>query len=142
MWTKTEIAYLAGIIDGEGSIYIQCRKVGNHLSFFPRFQIVNTNKELMYWIHKKFGGILVEKDRSKHNKIWRLQYEWITNRHIMDQLLKLIFPFLICKKEHAKIMMEFRKTFLQKKSFHISSEELSLRNEFMHKLKVLNKRGV
>ena len=142
MWSITEISYLAGIIDGEGSIYIQSRKRSDAIDYFPRFQIANTDKKLMDWIHSKFGGNLFQKNRTRHNPKWRLQYEWFTTRKLMDQLLELIIPYLICKKEHAQVMLEFRKTFLEKKSHKVSSEVLSFRNECLHKLKILNKRGV
>jgi LAGLIDADG DNA endonuclease family protein len=142
MWTIAELSYLAGIIDGEGSIYIQSRKRSYAIDYFPRFQIVNTDKKLMDWIYSKFGGNLFQKNRIKHNPKWRLQYEWFTTRKLMDQLLELIIPYLICKKEHAQIMLEFRKTFLQKTSYRVSGEVLSFRNECLHKLKVLNKRGI
>ena len=142
MWTIAEISYLAGIIDGEGSIYIQSRKRSNYIDYFPRFQIVNTDKKLMDWIHSKFGGHLCQKNRVKHNPNWRLQYEWFTTRPVMDQLLKLIIPFLICKKEHAEVMLEFRKTFLEKHNHKVSDEVLAFRNECLHKLKILNKRGI
>ena len=142
MWTEAEIAYLAGIIDGEGSIYIQMRKRTDAIDYFPRFQIVNTDKKLMDWIHNKFGGNLFTKNRIKHNPKWRTQYEWFTTRKLMDELLELVIPFLICKKEHAKIMLEFRKSFREKPSFRISEEVLAFRNNCLHQLKVLNKRGV
>lgn len=142
MWSIQELAYLAGIIDGEGSIYIQSRKRVDAIDYFPRFQIVNTDRQLMEWIHTKFGGNLFQKNRVKHNPKWRLQYEWFTTRKLMDELLILIIPYLICKKEHALIMIEFRKTFLKKESHKVSCEVLAFRNECLHKLKILNKRGV
>lgn len=142
MWTDTQIAYLAGIIDGEGTIYVQVRKRGECFDYFPRFQVVNTDRGLMEWIHSTFGGILVQKDRSKHSKKWRLQYQWFTSRGVMDDLLKKVIPYLICKKPHALAMLEFRKTFWNKKSHKVSEETLSIRTEIFHRLKSLNKRGV
>lgn len=47
--TDVEIAYLAGIIDGEGSL--GCYDIG------PRLTISNNCKELMSWIRGRFGGV-------------------------------------------------------------------------------------
>lgn len=140
MWTEAQISYLAGIIDGEGSIYIQSRNLKGSMDYFPRFQIVNTDKKLMDWIHQTFGGNLYTKNRLKHNPKWRTQYEWFTTRPLMDQLLDLITPFLICKKEHAQIMLEFRKTF-KIRIKPVPKETLDFRLNCLHKLKSLNKRG-
>ena len=143
MWTETQLAYLAGIIDGEGSIYIQGRKRFKAISYFPRFQIVNTNKDLMQWIHKTFGGLIYDKCRKKHNPKWRPQIEWFTTRGLLDQLLPLIIPYLVSKKKHALIMVEFRKTFEKKfGSQGVPQDIQDFRIECHNRLKLLNKRGV
>lgn len=141
MWTQTQLAYLAGILDGEGSIYIQSRNRNNSINYFPRFQIVNTNKELLDWVKEIFGGIVYEKPRKHLNPNWRMQYEWFSTREQIDQILPLIIPFLIIKKKHAEVMLEFRKTFLNKKSFKISKEINEFRKDCLTQLKALNKRG-
>src|SRR5271157_2596022 len=109
MWSDVQLAYLAGIIDGEGSFYI-CRRLnyGKYFSYHPRFQVVNTNREVMEWIKNTFGGLIYDKPRIKHNPKWKMQIEWITTVGLMDQLLPLIIPYLIIKKPHALVMMEFR----------------------------------
>lgn len=140
MWKDTEIAYLAGIIDGEGSIYIQRRitKAG-YISYFPRFQVVNTNQKVMEWIENTFGGNLYKKPRTKHNTKWRLCFEWFTTVEIMDQLLPLIIPYLIIKKEHALVMMQFRSTFNKRNgSRGVNSSVQDLRFEYMKQIKHLN----
>lgn len=140
MWKDTDIAYLAGIIDGEGSIYIQRRitKQG-YFSYFPRFQVVNTNREIMDWIKNTFGGLIYDKPRIKHNPKWRMQIEWFTTVGLMDQLIPLIIPYLIIKKQHAIIMMQFRATFKSNNgSSAIKSDIQDFRLECLQKIKHLN----
>ena len=140
MWTKEEIAYLAGIIDGEGSIYIQRRITPKgHYSYFPRFQIVNTNQKLMNWIHKKFGGLIYKKSRKKQNIKWKDQIEWFTTRGLLDTLLPLLLPFLIIKKEQAEIMIKFRSTFTNKtERIKVPESIQDFRLECLNKIKQLN----
>ena len=138
MWTVSQLAYLAGIIDGEGTIYIQKVDRKTFFDYFPRIQIVTTNKELMYWIKDTFGGIVSFRDRSTENRNWKPQYTWYTTRKIMDILLPLIHPFLIIKKKHVEIMIEFRHSFLKKQNCKISPEVLSFRDECMFKIRHLN----
>ena len=142
MWKIEEITYLAGIIDGEGTIYLQRLIRNSYINWYPRFQIVNTNVNLMMWIHKTFGGHLYGKDRSNHNKNWKYQYEWCTNRKIIDLLLPKILPYLIVKKEQAELMLEFRKTFVKKYGrSKIPKDIYEHREQIFNKIKNLNKRG-
>lgn len=138
MWTKEQLAYFAGIIDGEGTIYIQEVNRKKFLDYFPRIQIVNTNKELMYWIKDTFGGIIVSRDRSNENRNWRLQHTWYTTRKLMDILLPLLHPYLIIKKRHVETMIKFRKTFTDKKSFRITPEIVSIRESCMIQIRHFN----
>lgn len=142
MWSTAELAYLAGLIDGEGSIYIQSRKRPDAIDYFPRFQIVNTDKKMIDWVYKTFGGNMFSKSRAKHNPKWKLQWEWFTTRKLMDQLMPLLLPYLITKKPHVEIMLKFRETFLNKTSYKVSEEVLSARIKCMHDLKILTKKCI
>jgi hypothetical protein len=142
MWNKEQLAYLSGIIDGEGTIYVSKRLHRGLDDYWPRIQIVNTNKPMMEYIHKTFGGLLYEKNRSKHSKKWRTQYEWVTNRTLMDIILPLVIPYLICKKPQAELMIQFRNTFQKNTKYRVSQETLNLRIGFFHQMQSLNKRGI
>lgn len=139
MWNETQIAYLAGIIDGEGSIYVQRRKTKTGWSYFPRFQIVNTNRKLMEWIHKTFGGLIYDKPRNHIRSHWKMQIEWFTTRKLLDQLLPLILPYLVIKQEQAEIMIKFRESFKIKYYKRKVPEEIQdFRLECLNKIKQLN----
>lgn len=138
MWKQTELAYLAGIIDGEGTIYIQKVNRKTFFDYFPRIQIVTTTPNLMYWIRDTFGGIVTCRDRSTENRNWKPQYTWYTTRKIMDQLLPLLHPYLIVKKKQVEVMIEFRKTFTQKESKKISHDIFEFRDECMIKIRHFN----
>ena len=93
----------------------------------------------MEWIKKTFGGLIYDKPRTKHNPKWKMQVEWITTVGLMDKLLPLIIPYLIIKKPHAVIMMQFRATFKTKRETTISMIDIqSFRLECMQKIKHLN----
>ena len=142
MFTDAELGYLAGLLDGEGSIYISCRNEGGYKNYFARFQIVNTNFDVMHWIKNKFGGLLFVRERSKTNPRWKDSMEWFTNVKELDSLLPLLIPYLIIKKPHALIMQEFRKTFTGKAGGKRTSPKLrTVRAEYYDKLKKLNRRG-
>lgn len=61
--TKTELAYIAGIIDGEGCIQILRRRAKKGQSktgyeFGLKITISNSHKELIELLHEKLGGYI------------------------------------------------------------------------------------
>lgn len=140
MWSIAQLAYLAGIIDGEGTMYIQRRMDNGSWTYWPRFQICNTNADLMNWVHQTFGGLIYKKERNHIKSHWKAQIQWYSKISIMDQLLPLIYPYLINKKPHAEIMMEFRKTFANKSKQKLPKEVQYFREECLNKIRNLNHR--
>jgi len=87
-------SYLAGFIDGEGSIII----FDNPRNRRVTLSIPNTDKEVMLKIHKFLQyGTLIEYDR-KPNK-WKIVYIYKISEHkTVLKILKKLEPFLITKK--------------------------------------------
>lgn len=143
MWSETQLAYLAGFFDGEGTVYLYKRmKPEGWPNHDIRFQITNTNKEVIEWIHKIFGGQTYYKDRSLQNAKWKPSYLWHANRKVFDQVAPAIFPFIIVKRAQLELAFEFRKTYSSKNRHHSDMKILhSLRDEMVHKMRALNKKG-
>jgi len=119
-----DLAYLAGIIDGEGTIGIYYHKGRN--SYRVKIYVVNTYKPLIDWLGSVFGGFVYQRT----HKTWKTKYEWHLGEDAMD-LLKSLIPYLKIKKEQALTAIEFREKFKQKE----------LRQEFYLKMKQLNSRS-
>lgn len=142
MWTDTQLAYLAGIIDGEGCVYIYTRKTrDNYTDFFPRLQLITTSKDLHDWIHSIFGGMVFARKIS--NPKWKPRFEWYTTRNLLDKILWQILPYLVIKKRQVEILIEFRKTFeIHYGSKGVPDHIIELRKTLYSQLRVLNKRGL
>ncbi len=104
--TDTEKAYIAGIIDGEGSIML----TRFHKNQFPSpcVSVASTDKELLLWLLKTIGkGRIINKrnyNKMKHKDSY-------TYRVIYDDaiaLLRDVSPFLIIesKKQRAKLIID------------------------------------
>lgn len=145
--TETEIAYLAGIIDGEGCFFIglfQTEATHNLLNYHTYIKISNTDKDLMDWIREKFGSTNNQQERKtriskKERTIHNCQFTGKT----LDELLPKIYPYLIVKKRQCEIMMRMRDTFiphrrLQKKE--ISQETHDIRYQCYLELRSVNSR--
>jgi len=100
--TEAELAYTAGILDGEGSIVIQehYRRPNNPRC---RIEIYNSNREMLDWMSEKFckGLVRIKKSKSEWTKM--TVYFWIVNpQKAVQTILIALLPFLIIKKEKAK----------------------------------------
>ena len=100
--TETDKAYLAGIVDGEGSIILktQMTKSKNGKRYPCRkleLRVGNTSIELLEWI-KQFGGhYYYEKTKDGQKP----RYQWCITTRGAAEILEEILPYLIIKKEKA-----------------------------------------
>lgn len=103
-WSETELAYLAGIVDGEGCFAMHKR--GHH--YGTQIEVGNTDLLLMDWLKSHFGGTVSHEPRSnkKHQDIWR----WRTTTDTLEVILQSLIPYLIVKKRQAQIMLAYRAT--------------------------------
>jgi len=91
-------AYIAGIIDGEGSIPF----LNNHWCV----KVAMTDEPVIRWLHA-FGAHLEVRDRTTQLKVdgtpKKRVYCWqVHRRHDVVHLLTAIFPYLIVKRERAQ----------------------------------------
>jgi hypothetical protein len=131
-----ETAYLAGIIDGEGSIHI-CRPKRGGL--YPRIGISNTSKNLIKWLHKKIGSgcIHIFHATETHRICYYLTIEKV---EIVKEILERILPYLIVKQNHAETMLEFINLRQQHEVHNTCYTERELTLYF--ELKKLNRRRI
>ena len=99
MGTETELAYLAGIVDGEGSIGAHWR-TNSSVSFHVNFQVGMTQVGAIDLFVKIFGGhIHIEKRRTKSGKPI---YKWQIYARKAANCLEKLLPYLIIKREQAR----------------------------------------
>lgn len=114
-YTITQIAYLAGIIDGEGSIYIgnfSCNPKNGTPYYQTNMEVTNTDEALIDWLVNTIGG-RKSKYTSKQTPInsRRDVYRWIVSGKDLTRLCHLLLPYLIIKKRQCEIMIKMRKTY-------------------------------
>lgn len=102
---KTEIhAYTAGIIDGEGCIYL-CPPKGKK-SMHLMISVANTSLWLCEWLKFQYGGCVYNKPRSNpmHSKC----YQWEIYAKQAGEFLKIILPYLNLKHPQAELAIKFQ----------------------------------
>jgi len=113
-YKTTDLAYLAGIIDGEGSIYIGNFSCNPHTKlpyYQTSMQVTNTDEALIRWLQETFGGLVNGKSKENTDRPRRTAFVWTATGERLTHLCELLMPYLICKKRQAEIMLKMRATF-------------------------------
>ena len=99
MAIETELAYLAGIVDGEGSIGAHWRSHSS-VNIQVNIQVGMTQVGAVELFVKVFGGhIHIEKRVTKSGKPI---YKWRLNCRKAADCLEKLLPYLIIKREQAR----------------------------------------
>jgi len=116
-YNPIDLAYLAGIIDGEGCLGIYKIKTKTSTGFYHRgvLKIDNTQKELIDWLINTFKGTHSAATRITPSKKYERDiYTWCVTGDKLLNLCEQILPYLTIKKPNCENMIKFRKTFLYK----------------------------
>ena len=132
-------AYLAGIIDGEGTIRIGR---ANHIRWNTRYSaaisVGITNEKIIDLLVKCFGS----KKRIERIPSRKIMYRWGTSGNkVVPQILKKLLPYLQVKKEQAKLVIRFcensKHTGFRRNKF-LPKKELQWRMALWQKVRNLN----
>jgi hypothetical protein len=105
---ETDLAYAAGIFDGEGCVCI--KEVKQHKSHKPTYSlsvhITNTNEDVINWLLINFDG-------SKHTKIpkqenRRKYFRWNCQSKHAANFLTEILPYIKIKNPQVEIALSFQ----------------------------------
>jgi len=128
--SKIDLAYIAGFLDGDGSLMMQIKKRTDTKSGF-RFMLTicfyqdKHHSQPLYWIRKilKIGYI-----SNRQDKISELR---INGFKQVEEILKILLPFLKFKKEQAKIILQASLILKSKKAGKLSKKELKKLSSLM-----------
>lgn len=98
--TALEWAYLAGIIDADGCIRIFAEKRKRAPSAI-NVLVTNGDASLVRWLRDKLGGRVYARGPQR---CWNVS--WTAKKAV--SILEGIYPFLIIKREQARLTMDFQ----------------------------------
>ena len=140
----SEIAYLAGLIDGEGCIYIghtKQGKYGNGYQWHSMLKITSCDEELIIWLENTFGGSKDSRYRwTSKQKFTRPVYNWQATGPMLDYILPLVKPYLIIKKKQCDVMLRYRLTSKNIGSKRLPEEIIQQRLILLNEIRNLNSR--
>jgi hypothetical protein len=128
-----ELAYLAGLFDGDGYFgYYMLRT-----SVIPRFVVINTYTPVLHQLQKQFGGHVATPRVMKEG--WKPFCYWtISNRRAVDLLLSLE-PWIIIKSGHIELAKYYLSVAPGRGRWNRWNPEHV--NEIFRRCKELNKKG-
>jgi hypothetical protein len=137
MLSQTEIAYIAGLFDGEGSISI-LRNEYNRVARrgFPRYDlcisICNQHHGVLKEVQAEFGGSLGSNGSS---------YYWRASSLKAKIFLEAVQPYLKIKKPQLEIVLLFQELKSQHGTSKMTEDELIIYQSFQDTIKALNKQN-
>jgi hypothetical protein len=147
IYKDTDLAYMAGIVDGEGCFYmgiIPKKKGDGYVSEHYRglLKIDNTDYVLIDWLNQTFSGTNSAATRTTSTqRFTREVFSWIATGDRLLDLCEQILPYLTIKKKQCEIMIRFRKTYTERLgSNKVSKENLEVRQTCFEEIRKLNSR--
>jgi hypothetical protein len=138
------IAYLAGLIDGEGCFYIghvKQGKYGNGLQWHSMLKITSCDEPLIVWLEDFFGGSKDSRYRwTSKKKFTRPVYTWQATGPMLDYLLPKVLCYLVIKRKQCKVMIKYRLTAKNIGNKRLSPEITEERLKLMNEMRNLNSR--
>ena len=140
-----EFSYLAGIIDGEGTITVKesgILKETRRYHITPSVVIVNTSEDLINWIHTFLSSQMIghyihqKKEKENRRKIFRVI---IKGSSRVLKLLEEVHPFLIIKKKQSEIVQELCKRKLVREHIRTQSE-VDSDKRVLEQIRMINRR--
>lgn len=145
----TVLAYVAGLVDGEGTIAIARQTFKDMRSPYYRIVLVvgMTNEPIIKKLNFWFPGSQYSThndDRGRNER--KLMHRWSLWGPQAEKALRQIIPFLQVKKNQAALALGFQKTIVKctarlnekRKFMRIPPEEISKREIFYWKMRELN----
>lgn len=142
--TDAQLGYLAGLIDGEGWVGITCRKRTWKTSGRPYYYrpVIVIGMKYPHCIEYVCGVLGLQVTTLKREgETYRVRIYPSTLRWLLPQLI----PYLVLKRRHAELLLEFVTACRYKPSGYrreLSETELEHRDVLAAELKRLNAKGI
>ena len=148
MTKQSKLSYLAGFMDGEGTFAIvktysvQRKSDGSkkrYVVYKLNISVCNTNKEVMDWIAFNFGGKPLPGSNENRKPHYKTRYAWhVTHRDKQKNLILGLLPYLVAKKEQAKIALQFIETYSNEVGVQLDSAVVEKRDQLRKRMMILN----
>ena len=123
--TPTESAYVGGIIDGEGHVEFKWtdrirrdrKGTPTYRTLIVRLEVPQVDKRLIDWLMEITKEGTRDIKRYPSHPTYQDQHRWRVCYHGVYRVLKQVYPYLIVKKQKAKLVIDHYDKKFTKKTF-------------------------
>jgi hypothetical protein len=151
----TTLAYLAGIIDGEGAVTIariRDPRYADGVYYRGQVQVGNTRRDLVDYLNRVFPASIQGPYQPRNSIRAKPVYYWISNGKMARVMLRAVMPYLLLKRRQAELCLELEYLKALRRPQHADGRfvrgaqfapEVKQRMvEIWEEARTLNKRGV
>ena len=138
-----KLAYLAGLIDGEGCIGIAAtfdKRSSRSRAYFGRLYVSNTDIRLMAWLQEHCGGRVNAMPR-KSQPTWKTGYKWELQGANAELVLRATLPYLVLKRRQAETLLELRELQAVLVTRTPSADQAARKEALKQRIHLLNRKG-
>lgn len=132
-----EIAYLAGIVDGEGTIGIYKQGPPGTRHYDLKLIVTNSSFPLIRWVQTRIGGAVVFRPAAKVG--WRDMWHVVVVQRRAAEVIRLCRPFLIVKTPQADLAARFIEDTVFARARRVSDAEYETRRRYCEEMMRLNR---
>jgi len=139
---SSDLSYLAGIIDSEGTIRIgRLINLNRKASYQQRLHVSNTDLRLINWLIERFGGSMPTPRKFSGN--CKDGYTWSLGGYKSYKVIKKVQPYLLLKREQANLAIKLWEKVSRNRysSYKLPLWKGSLAKELYNRCKALNAKG-
>lgn len=138
------LAYLAGLLDGEGTVGINRVKSAKakNPSHFPHLMIANSYEPVVRWLGEIGGSVDVHRP-STHKSNWKTSYRWRLHGKNAETFVRAVRPYLRIKHEQADVILELAAIRGKNNVPHgtLTEAQVNEREALKMRINELNRRG-
>ena len=136
MIESTVYSYAAGMVDGDGTIQIMRKKSEGVGSYIIRVSVSTVTEAIPTWFLTNFGGHLYKFMMSKQRR--QPIYRWALESKTALPFLLSIEPFLIEKRERAKLAIKYLQTVCPNGFKRLPEDIVKGRTEIFEQMRSMN----
>lgn len=146
---ETDLAWAAGIIDGEGAVSMSRARAGVNRrvteSFQVRVNVKMTHEPTIRRLYEIFGGVFKPGGKVRNPEKHKATYEWYVGDLKAAEALRRIVPYTVTKRDQVLLVLEYRERCCSVRHLGrgatCSSELVELRRAYFGRLRELNRKG-
>jgi len=138
VYLKTDLAWAAGFIDGEGSFFIGRTRQGRWSYFRVQLKVTQCHEESLRKLQHMFGGYVYPEKKVYSVLTKRPGWKWIAADKYAERAARLTLPFLVVKRAQAELLLEMKQRKRRQGKRNLTPQELAERTELHERMKKLN----